>query len=139
MRFSEFARSLEALENTASRLEMYEVLRALFDKADADEIAPIAYLTEGRLLPAFEGVETGMGERTAAISLAIATNCSVEDVTVASGRLGDLGLVAGELIPRSKRPKLTLADVYQGFIGIARTGGRGSTAEIYTQLLAVAK
>jgi DNA ligase 1 len=139
MRFSEFARSLEALENTASRLEMYELLCALFDKADADEIAPIAYLTEGRLLPAFEGVETGMGERTAAISLAMATKCSVEDVTAASGRLGDLGLVAEELIPRSKRPKLTLTDVYQGLLGIARTGGRGSTEEKQKQLTTLLK
>jgi DNA ligase-1 len=139
MRFSEFARSLESLENTASRLEMYELLGALLDKADADEIAPIAYLTEGRLLPAFEGVETGMGERTAAISLATATKCSVEDVTVASGRLGDLGLVAEELIPRSKRPKLTLTDVYQGLLGIARTAGRGSTEEKQKQLTAILK
>lgn len=28
MRFSEFARSLESLENTSSRLEMYELLGA---------------------------------------------------------------------------------------------------------------
>lgn len=139
MRFSEFARSLEALENTSSRLEMYELLGALFDKADADEIAPIAYLTEGRLLPAFEGVETGMGERTAAISLATATKCSVEDVTAASSRLGDLGLVAEELIPRSKRPRLSLTDVYQGLLGIARTAGRGSTEEKQKQLTALLK
>jgi DNA ligase-1 len=118
---------------------MYELLGALFDKAEADEISPIAYLTEGRLLPAFEGVETGMGERTAAISLATATKCSVEDVTKASGRLGDLGLVAEELIPRSKRPRLSLTDVYQGLLGIARTGGRGSTEEKQKQLTALLK
>src|SRR5687768_11968559 len=139
MRFSEFARFLEALENTASRLQMYELLGALFDKAGDDEISPIAYLCEGRLLPAFESVETGMGERTAAISLAAATKCSVEDVTEASGRLGDLGLVAEELIRRSKRPKLTLTDVYQGLLGIARTSGRGSTEEKQKQLTALLK
>jgi DNA ligase-1 len=139
MRFSEFARSLETLENTSSRLEMYELLGTLFDKADVDELAPIAYLTEGRLLPAFEGVETGMGERTAAISLAAATRGSIEDVTEASGRLGDLGLVAEELIPRSKRPRLTLTDVYQGLLAIARTAGRGSTEEKQKQLTSLLK
>jgi DNA ligase-1 len=139
MRFSEFARALETLENTSSRLEMYELLGALFDKAGDDEIAPIAYLCEGRLLPAFEGVETGMGERTAALALAMATKCSVEDVTEASGRLGDLGLVAEELIPRSKRPKLALTDVYQGLLGIARTAGRGSTEEKQKQLTVLLK
>lgn len=34
MRFSEFARALEALENTVSRLQMYELLDGLFDSAD---------------------------------------------------------------------------------------------------------
>jgi hypothetical protein len=36
MRFSEFARALEALENTASRLQMYELLDGLFDSADGE-------------------------------------------------------------------------------------------------------
>jgi hypothetical protein len=67
-------------------------------KADEEEVAAIAYLLEGRLLPAFEGVETGMGERTVALSIAAATKCSIEDVTKASSRLGDLGLVTEELI-----------------------------------------
>jgi DNA ligase-1 len=134
MRFSEFARFLESLENTSSRLQMYELLGALFEKAGEDEIAPIAYLCEGRLLPAFEGVETGIGERNAALSLAAATKCSVDDVAGASSRLGDLGLVAEELIPRSKRPKLSLTEVYQGLLSIARTTGRGSTEEKQKQL-----
>ena len=34
MRFSESARALEAPENTASRLQMYELLDVLFDSAD---------------------------------------------------------------------------------------------------------
>ena len=34
MRFSGFARALEALENSASRLQMYELLGGLFDSAD---------------------------------------------------------------------------------------------------------
>lgn len=70
MRFSEFARALEALENTASRLQMYELLGGLFDRAEDEEVAPASYLLEGRLLPAFEGVETGVGERNAALALA---------------------------------------------------------------------
>jgi hypothetical protein len=43
MRFSEFARALEALENTASRLQMYKLLGGLFDRADDEEMAPISY------------------------------------------------------------------------------------------------
>ena len=36
MSFSEFARALEALENTTSRLQMYELLGGLFDSADGE-------------------------------------------------------------------------------------------------------
>lgn len=127
MHFAEFARSLQSLENTSSRLRMYELLGVLFARAEDSEVAPIAYLLEGRLLPAFEGVETGVGERTAAQAIAAATRRSAEDVAAASGRLGDLGLAAEELTPRSKRPKLSLTEVYEGLLEIARTGGRGST------------
>ncbi len=34
MRFSESAQALEALKNTTSRLQMYELLGGLFDRAD---------------------------------------------------------------------------------------------------------
>jgi DNA ligase-1 len=118
---------------------MYSQLAALFVKAEGGEVAPLAYLLEGRLLPAFEGVETGVGERTAAQSLTAATGCSPEDVSVASGRLGDLGLAAEELTPPSRRPRLSLTEVYQGLLGVARTGGRGSTEgkqKLLTALLA---
>jgi DNA ligase-1 len=137
MRFSEFARSLESLEKTSSRLQMYELLGALFERADEEEVALLAYLLEGRLLPAFEGVETGMGERTVALSIAAATKLSPEEVATASNRLGDLGLVAEELIPCSKRPKLSLTAVYQALLKLARTGGRGSTEEKQKQLTAL--
>lgn len=137
MRFSEFARSLEALEETSGRLEMYSQLGALFGKAEADEVAAMAYLLEGRLLPAFEGVETGVGDKTAVQAVAAATKCPAEDVSAASGRLGDLGLVAEELTPRSKRPRLSLTEVYEGLLGIARTGGRGSTEGKQRQLAAL--
>ncbi|MFL6334494.1 MAG: ATP-dependent DNA ligase [Pyrinomonadaceae bacterium] len=137
MRFSEFARTLVTLENTSSRLEMYSQLAALFGKAEADEVAAVAYLLEGRLLPAFEGVETGVGERTAAQSVASATRSTPEDVYAASSRLGDLGLAAEELTRPLKRPKLSLMEVYKGLLGIARTGGRGSTEGKQKQLAAL--
>ena len=43
MRSSEFARYLESLENTSSRLQMDEVLGTLFDKADEEELRHTKY------------------------------------------------------------------------------------------------
>jgi hypothetical protein len=43
---------------------MYELLSTLFDKAGDDEIAPIAYLCEGRLL------QTSLGRRPGSVTSA---------------------------------------------------------------------
>lgn len=107
---------------------MYQVLGRLFADAETADIAPIAYFCEGLLLPAFEGTETGMGERNAAQAVAAASKRSIDEVNQASSRLGDLGLAAEKLIKRS-RPQLSLTGVYETLLKIARTSGRGSTEE----------
>jgi DNA ligase-1 len=127
MRFQDFTKYLEALEMTSGRIEMYRLLGELFMKADAEETTHIAYLCEGRLLPAFAGVETGMGERTIAAAIVSATKRSDEEVALASQQLGDLGLVIESLLPKAKRSRLTVSEVYETLLGIARTSGKGST------------
>jgi DNA ligase 1 len=134
MRFQDFAKYLETLEHTSGRTEMYRLLGELFGKADAEETRQIAYLCEGRLLPAFEGVETGMGERSIAASIASATNRTDEEVASASRELGDLGLAVENLSPKSKSSQLSVSDVYESLLRIARTSGKGSTELKQNQL-----
>lgn len=116
---------------------MYRLLGDLFLKADSRETRQIAYLLEGRLLPAFEGVETGMGERAIAAAVASASGRTLGDVTLASQELGDLGLVVESLLPGTKRSKLIVADVYEALLTLARTGGKGSTESKRDQLAAL--
>ncbi|MFN2455524.1 MAG: ATP-dependent DNA ligase [Pyrinomonadaceae bacterium] len=134
MRFQDFTKYLETLEKTSSRTEMYRLLGQLFEKANAEETAQIAYLCEGRLLPAFEGVETGMGERAIAASITSATKRTGEEVALASRERGDLGLVAENLLPKTKRARLSVSDVYESLLRIARTSGKGSTEGKQSQL-----
>jgi DNA ligase-1 len=134
MRFQKFAEYLEILENTSSRIEMYRLLGELFSKATPSETAQIAYLCEGRLLPAFEGLETGMGERTIAAAIASATERTAEEVAEASRELGDLGLVSESLLPQTRRSRLTVSDVYEALLKVARTSGKGSTEAKRDQL-----
>jgi DNA ligase-1 len=134
MRFQEFAEYLEILEKTSSRLEMYRLLGELFQKANPEETSELAYLCEGRLLPAFEGLETGMGERTIAAAIASASRRTDEEVAASSQRLGDLGLVAESLLPQLKRSRLTVSDVYEALLKVARTSGKGSTEAKRDQL-----
>ncbi|HEX8634271.1 MAG TPA: ATP-dependent DNA ligase [Pyrinomonadaceae bacterium] len=126
MFFKVFAKYLEALENTSGRIEMYRLLGDLFQKADAEETAQLAYLCEGRLLPAFAGVETGMGEITIAAAIAAASKRTVEEVTLASHESGDLGLVAESLSSKTRRGRLAVSDVYESLLRLARTSGKGS-------------
>jgi DNA ligase-1 len=134
MRFRDFAKYLEALEQTSGRTEMYRLLGELFSKADAEETSQIAYLCEGRLLPAFEGVETGMGERTIEASIVSATKLTETEVARASQKFGDLGLVAESLAPVKKRSTLSVSDVYEALLKIARTSGKGSSESKRDQL-----
>lgn len=134
MRFQDFTKYLEALENTSGRIEMYGLLGELFQKAEVEETQQLTYLCEGRLLPAFAGVETGMGERTIATAIASAVKRDEAEVTFASHELGDLGLVIESLLPKGKRSRLTVSDVYEALLSIARTGGKGSTDSKRDQL-----
>ncbi|MDQ3172741.1 MAG: hypothetical protein M3Q91_03395 [Acidobacteriota bacterium] len=134
MRFQDLTKYLEALENTSGRIEMYRLLGELFQKADAEESRQIAYLCEGRLLPAFAGVETGMGERTIAAAIVSAAKRGEAEVVLASQQLGDLGLVIESLLPKGKRSRLTVSDVYEALLKIARTSGKGSSESKRDQL-----
>lgn len=126
MRFETLAEYFEKLEGTTERLRMYELLGQLFARADPEETAELAYLCEGRLLPAFAGVEIGMGERLVARAIAIAAGVEEREVTARYKRLGDLGSVAEELLKSRRQKGLTVTQAYAAMLEIARTSGPGS-------------
>ena len=70
MKFSKLADYLAKLEGTTKRLEMTATLGLLFKEASADDIAPLVYLTQERLGPAFEPIDFGIGDALAAQALA---------------------------------------------------------------------
>lgn len=124
------------LEKSRSRLWMYAVLGELFDRATAPEIAEIASLCEGRVLPAFTGVQIGMGDQLLIESIALAAGSqSAGEVRGMYKSIGDLGSVAEKLVPSSQSKKITVADAYRQLLRIARTAGPGSI-DRKTQLLA---
>jgi len=72
---SELSGYLDRLESTSSRNELVKTLAELYTKSSPDEIQPLTYLIQGRLVPFFEPVEIGLGEKLviAAIAQAFAT------------------------------------------------------------------
>src|SRR3990172_12597952 len=125
MKFSELVKYFERLEATPKRLEMFDILAELFRIAEAREIDKIIYLSQGQLVPSFQGLEMGMSERLVLRGLAGATGQEPERVLGDFKRLGDLGKTAAELI-KGRGRGLTIIEVYEQFLSIAKTGGEGS-------------
>jgi DNA ligase-1 len=94
MTFAQLSVCLDQMEATHSRNERVKTLAELYAKASPDEIQPLTYLIQGRLVPFFEPVEIGMGEKLVMAAIAHAAGRPIADVTKLFDTLGDLGLVA---------------------------------------------
>ncbi len=126
MRFKDLVSIFERLEATAKRLEMFEILAELFRETAPDEIAPIIYMSQGVLLPAFHGLEIGMSDKLLIRALAEAARRPPEEVLEHYKKTGDLGLTAEKLLAGHAGGSLTVSEVYAEFLRIARTAGEGS-------------
>lgn len=127
MRFSKLVDYLAQLEATSKRLEMTGILAKLFKEASEEDIAPIIYLTQERLGPAFEPIDFGIGEALAAEALAKATGKDKDAIKKLYKQNGDYGLVAEKLIGDDAK-KLTVAQVFERLKQIATASGEGTVA-----------
>lgn len=134
MRFSKLVDHLAKLEATTKRLEMTSILGELFNEASEEDIAPIVYLTQERLAPAFEPIDFGIGEALAAEALAKASGKDKETIKKLYKQHGDYGIVAEKLLTENGK-KLMVAQVFDRLKEIATTSGEG-TVEKKTGLLA---
>jgi DNA ligase-1 len=139
MLFQTFAEPLDALEPLTGRLQMVAMLADTLAQADADEVAPLIYLTQGLLAPEFRQNEFGVNERLAWRAIAQVSGATPTEIEQAFKRLGDLGLVAQEYSPANpERAQMqlplgdttatnpTVIEVHQALSGIADAVGAGS-------------
>ncbi len=134
MRFAKLVDYLARLEATTKRLELTAILAQLFKGASAEDIAPIVYLTQERLGPAFEPIDFGIGEALAAEALALATGKDKNDIKKLYKQRGDYGIIAEELLPAEGK-RLTVDAVFERLKEIATASGEGTVAK-KTNLLA---
>ncbi|KKQ25503.1 MAG: putative DNA ligase [Candidatus Roizmanbacteria bacterium GW2011_GWC2_37_13] len=64
MKFSELAIYFDKISQVSSRLEITRILADLFKKLTPEEIEKVVYLLQGRVRPAYEGIDFGMAEKT---------------------------------------------------------------------------
>lgn len=126
MIFADFAQYLEKLETTSSRLSLINILAELFSKVEADEIAQVVYLIQGRVAPSYEPIEMGMSEKLVASSLAKAYGVDREEVLKEYSKVGDLGSVAEKMSQRGQMSQRTVGEVFGILLEIAKTSGAGA-------------
>ncbi|MEM0454264.1 MAG: ATP-dependent DNA ligase [Nitrososphaerota archaeon] len=132
MEFRRLCEYYEMLEGTTKRLEMREILVRLLREVSPEEAEKITFLSLGRLYPPYVGIELGMAERLAMRSIRMVTGASESEIEKAMAKLGDLGLVAEQLLSRKKsqtllfQEPLTVNQVYATLERIARQTGEGA-------------
>jgi len=137
--FSELSGYLDRLESTSSRNELVKTLAELYTKTSSGEIQPLTYLIQGRLVPFFEPVEIGLGEKLAIAAIAQAFATPSDEVTKLFGQIGDLGLVAAKLSVHGSTVALPVTDVHARLMEIAAAAGAGSVEKKRSQFAALLK
>lgn len=128
MKFSKLSEYYEKLEGTSKRLELIDILSKLFKESNAEEIGKICYLIQGRVAPFFEPIELGMAESMIAQSVSRAFDESKENVLRLYRKLGNFGLAAQSLSNKKQttRDKLTVSEVFEELLTIAKFSGEGT-------------
>jgi len=138
MLFKEFAKHLADVEAVSSRLAITEKLAKLFSEVSSDEIKVIPYLLQGRVAPAFTGIEFGLAEKSVVKAAAAAFQLDPHDVQRYVSKTGDLGLAIETL--RSEysslvEKDLTILECFVEFENITKKSGVGSQ-DAKSQILA---
>lgn len=109
---------------------MAAALASLFAQTPVELLAGVTYLCQGRIAPAFAGVDLGLAERLAAKAVARAAGVEDDAVAEALRTAGDLGTAAELLLERrgGGHASLEVAEALAVLHSIARAAGPGSQA-----------
>ncbi len=126
LRLSEY---FSKIESVSSRLAITHLLASLFKELDLEEAKPTAYLLQGRVVPLYERLEFGMGEKMVLRSIALALNLEMSYLKKEYKRIGDIGETTEkfkkEIISYDYK-KLKILDVYNSLVELAKASGDGS-------------
>lgn len=128
MKFIDFAKKLEQLEQTSSRLSMTDILAELLSNCsrEGDEIMQSVYLIQGRVAPQHEPIEFSFSEKLIIRAIVQEVNLSEEIVNTAFKKAGDIGSLVIELNLPERKPELSVSQVFERLNEIAVTSGTNS-------------
>lgn len=126
MKFSKLAEYLQKLENTSKRLVITDILTDLIRELPKDEVGHGLYLSLGYLEAPYRSVKFNIAEKMLIKILMLAYDKSESEIKKAYAKLGDLGSVAYEISPKSKKSSPEISEVYTNLMVIAKYEGSGS-------------
>lgn len=129
MQFSELAIYFDKISKNSSRLEITRLLAELFKKLSPDEIEKVVYLLQGRVRPAYEGVDFGMADKMIIKAVLSALNLEKNYFVKEYQKIGDLGLTTEHFknqYSSFEEKDMKVVEVYEMFYRLATASGTGS-------------
>ena len=137
MKFTTVAHTFDAIDKTASRLEITALLADLYKQASPEEAQIISYWAMGRLRPTYAGNKFNFAEQNLYPVIADLTGVSVDEVKSKKKKLGDLGLAVQQLDGWKTSKDLSVQQVYDDLVAFEQTSGTGSQEEKSTRILSL--
>ncbi|MGC8730221.1 MAG: ATP-dependent DNA ligase [Candidatus Micrarchaeia archaeon] len=142
MYFNQLAECYKELENVSSRLKMVDILAELLKELQPKEIKATIYMTQGVLLPPFEGVEFGVAEKMVEEAISAATGIGKKEIEDMFKKYGDFGEVAKKCVEDSKLKAIktkvySIEEVYSLLYEIATISGTGSKASKISKIASI--
>ncbi len=131
----EFAKTCEAIAATTKKLEKTAIVAAYLRSCPDDVAAVSAIFLSGRPFPAWEETTLQVGGRSLWAVVAELAKKEEGELTAAYRRLGDLGAVAGDILPGRPGQGLKVLEVEAGFRQIAEARGAAAKTALVRDLL----
>jgi DNA ligase-1 len=130
MQYQTLATLYENLEQTGSRLKKTEILAKFLKTLKKDDLETI-YLLQGKAFPDYSEKELGISEKLCIKALSKASGTNSEKIVQDWKKLGDLGLVAEQIIGKKKQntlfsQKLTTKKVIENIKKLPELEGKGT-------------
>ena len=131
-----FAETCEAIAATTKKLQKTAIVADYFKLCCLEEAAKSAIFLSGRPFAVWEEATLQVGGALLWRLVAEVSGRSEADITSAYRRTGDLGAVAGEVLPEHAGQGVEILEVSKAFHQIAATRGSAAKAALARDLLA---
>jgi DNA ligase-1 len=131
MQYSQLCETYEELEKNPSRLKKTEILADFLTKLKKSKDKEIVYLLQGKTFPDYSEKEFGISEKLCIKALTKASGINNKEIVSKWKKIGDLGLVAEQIIGKKKQHtlfshKLTAQKVLDNLKKLPELEGKGT-------------